>query len=98
MENPEPPLMEKHVQHIVFAVEKMDGHAYDEKRFTELGFRQILASDDKRLVFHLPYGAFVCMRDGDSATEIRDQVLKELSSKNIEAFVIVASDFACGQS
>lgn len=55
--------LENAVQLIVIAIQKQDGHCY-EKRFTKIGFRKALASDDKRLVFHLPYGAFVAMREG----------------------------------
>jgi hypothetical protein len=64
----------------------------------QLGFRRRLATDDKSFAFQLPYPGWAIEREGDSPEQIRDEILANLSEKNISAFVIVAQCFSCGRT
>jgi hypothetical protein len=69
-----------------------------ESNLAEEGFRRKLNTLDKKLAFQLPFPTFAAMREGDSAIQIRDEVLTQLAKHDISAFVLVAEGFTCGRT
>lgn len=68
-----------------------------EKALAGMGFRKLLASEDKKLAFHLPYPAYAGMRDGESLEQVREAIMKDLKSRDLCAFVLITESFACGR-
>lgn len=75
-----------------------DFHDRLEEQLGKIGFRRKLATEDKKLAFQLPFSAFAGMRDGDSVTQVRDDVLTELGKEDVSAFVVVAEGFSSGRT
>ncbi|MFL5331066.1 MAG: hypothetical protein ACJ8C4_19420 [Gemmataceae bacterium] len=67
-------------------------------RLAQLGFRKRIATDDKSFAFQLPYPGWAIDRDGDSAEQVRDEILGILSENELSAFLIVAERFSCGRT
>lgn len=67
-------------------------------RLAELGFRRRIATDDKSFAFQLPYPGWAIERDGDSAEQVRDEVLGMLTDNDLSAFVVVSDRFTCGRT
>jgi hypothetical protein len=86
------------MQHLVLLIADDEMGDHNEKSLAEIGFRKMLATDDRKLAFQLPYPSYATMREGDSPETIRDEVMKELARKNISAFVLVAQGFVCGRT
>ncbi|WP_029632076.1 hypothetical protein [Zavarzinella formosa] len=83
---------------LVFIISDDEIHSSQEKEFAEMGFRKRMAGEDKKLAIQLPYPAYAGMREGDSAEQVRDDILGELDKHNMSAFVLVAEGFVCGRT
>lgn len=86
------------MQYLVMLIADDEMGDHNEKTLAQIGFRKLLSTDDRKLAFQLPYPSYATMREGDSAEEIRDEVLKELAKKGISAFIVVAHGFVCGRT
>ncbi len=86
------------MQFMVLVINDPDFSDPDDAGMAKIGMRKIVASEDKKLSFHLPTYTYAGMRDGDSPNEVRDQVLMDLNANGHSAFVLVAEGFTCGRT